>query len=117
MIIQSKINEVRGRKVVLDFDLASPYEVLTKNLNLAVKRNVKCFPSDFMFQLTFEEWENMRLQLANASQTKRNVTATPHAFTEQDLATLSGILNSDVAINVNIGVAEKPSPTKSNWVC
>jgi hypothetical protein len=104
-IIQSKIYEVRGQKIMLDFDLAELYEVLTKNLNLAVKRNIKRFPPDFMFQLTKEEWEGMRLQIATASQqTKRNTTATPYAFTEQGLAMLSGILNSDVAINVNIGI-------------
>jgi ORF6N domain len=104
-LIQSKIYEVRGQKIMLDFDLASLYEVETKVLNQSVKRNIKRFPSDFMFKLTSEEWQGMRSQIVTASeQTKRNVTATPYAFTEQGLAMLSGILNSDIAINVNIGI-------------
>jgi hypothetical protein len=103
-IIQSKIYEVRGQKVMLDFDLAELYEVQTRVLNQSVKRNIKRFPIDFMFQLTVEEWDGMRSQFVTASKTKRNITATPYAFTEQGLAMLSGILNSDVAINVNIGI-------------
>jgi hypothetical protein len=104
-LIQTRIHEVRGQKVMLDFDLAELYEVLTKNLNLAVKRNSKRFPEDFMFQLTKEEWQTMSSQIVTTSeQTKRNVTNTPYAFTEQGLAMLSGILNSDVAINVNINI-------------
>ena len=62
-IIQSKIYEIRGQKVMLDFDLATLYEVETKNLNLAVKRNIDRFPVDFMFQLTKDEWESLRLQI------------------------------------------------------
>lgn len=103
-IIQSKIYEVRGQKIMLDFDLAELYEVQTRVLNQSVKRNIKRFPIDFMFQLTAEEWEGMRSQIVTASKTKRNITAIPYAFTEQGLAMLSGILNSDVAINVNIGI-------------
>lgn len=103
-IIQSKIYEVRGQKIMLDFDLAELYDVQTKVLNQSVKRNIKRFPIDFMFQLTVEEWDGMRSQIVTASKTKRNITATPYAFTEQGLAMLSGILNSDVAINVNIGI-------------
>lgn len=102
--LQSKIYEVRGQKVLLDFDLALLYEVETKVLNQAVKRNVKRFPVDFMFRLTIEESENMRSQIVTAYQNKRNITATPFAFTEQGVAMLSGILNSDVAINVNIAI-------------
>ncbi len=60
--IESKIFEIRGMKVMLDFDLAALYEVETKNLNLAVKRNINRFPKDFMFQLTVNEWEALRLQ-------------------------------------------------------
>jgi ORF6N domain len=60
-IIQNSIYEIRGQKVMLDFDLADLYEVLTKNLNLAVKRNSKRFPHDFMFQLTKAEWDSLRL--------------------------------------------------------
>ena len=60
-IIQ-RIHEIRGVKVMLDFDLAERYEIETKNLNLSVKRNLRCFPADFMFQLTADEWNNLRLQ-------------------------------------------------------
>jgi hypothetical protein len=104
-LVQTRIHEVRGQKVMLDFDLAELYEVLTKNLNLAVKRNSKRFPDDFMFQLTKEEWQTMSSQIVTTSeQAKRNTLNTPYAFTEQGLAMLSGILNSDVAINVNINI-------------
>jgi hypothetical protein len=102
--LQSKIHDIRGQKVILDFDLALLYEVETKVLNQAVKRNSKRFPMDFMFRLTIEESESMRSQFVTAYQNKRNVTATPFAFTEQGVAMLSGILNSDVAINVNIAI-------------
>ena len=117
-IIQNKIYEVRGHKVMFDFDLAELYEVQTKVLNQAVKRNIKRFPYDFMFRLTFDEWDSVRSQSGTASyssdrmqsqnvtasQKKRNVSATPYAFTEQGLAMLSGILNSDKAISMNIAI-------------
>ncbi len=102
--LQSKIHTIRGQKVILDFDLAILYEVETKVLNQSVKRNAKRFPVDFMFRLTLEEWESMRSQFVTAYQNKRNIVATPFAFTEQGVAMLSGILNSDVAINVNIAI-------------
>jgi hypothetical protein len=102
--LQSKIHDIQGQKVILDFDLATLYEVETKVLNQAVKRNIKRFPSDFMFRLSIEEWESMRSQFVTAYQNKRNVTVTPFAFTEQGVAMLSGILNSDVAIHVNIAI-------------
>ena len=117
-LIHNKIYEIRGHKIMFDFDLAELYEVQTKVLNQAVKRNIQRFPLDFMFRLTLDEWETMRSQIATASgndknmqsqnvtgsQKKRNVSATPYAFTEQGLAMLSGILNSDKAINVNIAI-------------
>jgi hypothetical protein len=103
-IIQSKIYEIRELKVMLDFDLAELYEVETKALNQAVKRNLKRFPADFMFQLTSNEWEIMRSQIVTASSKKRNISALPLAFTEQGLAMLSGILNSEKAISVNIAI-------------
>ena len=117
-VIQKRIHEVKGQKVMLDFDLAELYEVKTKALNQAVKRNLKRFPIDFMFRLSPNEWENIRSQIVTASkgnsgmlsqnvityQKKRNVLATPYAFTEQGLAMLSGILNSDKAIHVNIAI-------------
>ncbi len=102
--IENRIYEVRGQKIMLDFDLAEMYEVETKSLNQAVKRNLKRFPIDFMFRLTADEWKTMRLQFVTASQNKRNISATPYAFTEQGLAMLSGILNSDKAIQVNIAI-------------
>lgn len=107
-VIQTKIYEVRGQKIMLDFDLAELYEVLTKSLNLAVKRNLRRFPEDFMFQLTKPEWEHinsLRLQnetLENGRGKYRKYL--PYAFTEQGVAMLSGILNSEKAIDVNISI-------------
>lgn len=89
---------------MLDFDLAILYEVQTKVLNQAVKRNKKRFPIDFMFRLTPVEWKNMRSQIVTASLEKRNTTALPYAFTEQGVAMLSGILSSDRAIKMNIAI-------------
>lgn len=103
---------------MLDFDLADLYEVPTKALNQAVKRNIKRFPKDFMFRLTLVEWQNIRSQIVTgygttnpvrsqnvtASQTRRNTNVTPYAFTEQGVAMLSGILNSDKAINMNVAI-------------
>jgi hypothetical protein len=101
-VIQNKIYEIRGKRVMLDFDLAEMYEVETKNLNLSVKRNIKRFPDDFMFQLTSEEWNILRLQIATSKRGGRRYL--PYVFTEQGVAMLSGLLNSDVAISVNIAV-------------
>jgi len=115
--IQNRIYELRGERVMLDFDLAQLYEVETKALNQAVKRNLKRFPEDFMFRLTLAEWGSvrsqsvtaseslsMRSQIVTASQSKRNTNVTPYAFTEQGVTMLSGILNSDKAINMNIAI-------------
>lgn len=113
--IQNRIYELRGERVMLDFDLAALYEVETRVLNQAVKRNIKRFPSDFMFQLTKEEFENLKFQIDASQQTmssqfvmtypgKRPKTALPYAFTEQGVAMLSGVLNSDKAINMNIAI-------------
>ena len=105
-VIQSKIYEVRGQKVMLDKDLAELYQVTTGNLNKAVKRNIKRFPPDFMFQLTEEEWEALRFQNGIIKKGGRgeHTKYLPHAFTEQGLAMLSGLLNSDIAIQVNINI-------------
>ena len=104
-LIQSKIYEIRGQKVMLDRDLAELYQVTTGNLNKAVKRNLKRFPPDFMFQLTVEEWEALRFQIGILKNGRGEHTKyLPYAFTEQGLAMLSGILNSDIAINVNIAI-------------
>lgn len=116
--IQNRIYEMRGERVMLDFDLADLYEVPTKALNQAVKRNIKRFPKDFMFRLTLAEWQNIRSQIVTgygtsnslrsqnvtASQSRRNTNVTPYAFTEQGVAMLSGVLNSDKAITMNIAI-------------
>jgi hypothetical protein len=87
---------------MLDFDLAELYGVETKNLNLSVKRNVKRFPSDFMFQLSSDEWNSLRLQIETSKRGGRRYF--PYAFTEQGVAMLSGLLNSDIAIEMNIAI-------------
>ena len=102
-VIQNKIYEVRGQKVMLDFDLADLYGSETKRLKEAVRRNLKRFPSDFMFELTKEEFESLRAQ--NASSNKRGGTRyMPFAFTEQGVAMLSSVLNSESAIEINISI-------------
>lgn len=101
--IQQKIFEIRGQTVMLDFDLASLYEVETKYLKRAVRQNRKRFPSDFMFELTKEEFESLRCNFSTSN--KRGGTRyMPFAFTEQGVAMLSGILNSDKAIKMNIAI-------------
>lgn len=104
--IQSKIYEIRGERVMLDRDLASLYGVTTGNLNKAVKRNIKRFPPDFMFQLTKEEFEQLKHDLIfqNGISSWGGTRKLPHAFTEQGLAMLSGVLNSEIAIDVNISI-------------
>lgn len=105
--IESRIFEIRGLKVMLDFDLAEMYEVETKALNQAVKRNMKRFPSSFMFQLSSNEWESMRSQIVTASnQRKRNIMALPFAFTEHGVTMLASVLRSDIAIQMNIAIVE-----------
>ena len=100
--IEKKIFLVRGQKVMLDEDLASLYEVPTKRLNEQVKRNIKRFPPDFAFQLTKKESKNLRSQMANSSYGGRRYY--PFAFTEQGVAMLSSVLNSERAIQVNIQI-------------
>jgi len=100
--IQSKIYEVRGQRVMLDFDLAALYQVETRVLNQAVKRNIKRFPEDFMFQLNNLEFENLKSQIVTSSW--GGTRKLPYAFTEQGVAMLSGLLNSDIAINANIAI-------------
>ena len=105
--IQNKIYEVRGLSVMLDFDLAELYEVETKRLNEAVKRNIERFPERFMFRLTKTEWEVMRSQIATASdQSKRNISTTPFAFTEHGVTMLASVLRSKKAIQTNIAIVE-----------
>ena len=101
-IIQSKIYEIRGQRVMLDRELAELYQVTTSALNQAVKRNAKRFPPDFMFQLTHQEFANLKSQIVISSW--GGIRKMPYAFTEQGVAMLSGLLNSDVAINANIAI-------------
>ncbi|MDE5419402.1 ORF6N domain-containing protein [Labilibaculum sp. DW002] len=101
-IVSSKIYFIRNVKVMLDKDLAELYGVLTGNLNKAVKRNIRRFPEDFMFQLTKNEFENLKFQFGTSSW--GGTRSLPYAFTEQGVAMLSGILNSDRAILVNIQI-------------
>lgn len=100
--IQSKILFLRGKRVMLDRDLAILYEVETKVLNQAVKRNITRFPDDFMFQLTNEELKGLRSQIVTSKRGGQRYL--PYAFTELGVAMLSSILNSEKAIQVNIRI-------------
>jgi len=103
--IETKIYEIRGLKVMLDHDLSQLYEVETRVLNQSVKRNIKRFPDDFMFRLNEKEWDTLISQFVISKTEKRGGTQKlPYAFTEQGVAMLSGILNSEKAINVNIAI-------------
>ena len=128
--IQNRIYELRGERVMLDFDLAALYEVETKVLNQAVKRNISRFPDDFMFRLTTEEWDALRSQFVTLKKSSlsqdqpylmttlqsrsQNVTIEtgrgqftkylPYAFTEQGVAMLSGVLRSEKAVSMNIAI-------------
>lgn len=102
--IQSKIYEVRGKKVMLDFDLAIIYEVETRVLNQAVKRNIDLFPKDFMFKLSVREWENMSSQIVMTSPSKRPKTALPQAFTEHGVIMLANVLRSKKARKTSISI-------------
>jgi hypothetical protein len=126
--IQNRIYDIRDQRVLLDFDLAALYEVETRVLNQAVKRNSKRFPDDFMFRLTEIEWQTIRSQSVTgyeSSEDSRSQTVMlnhpnlksqivtsswggtrkiPYAFTEQGVAMLSGVLSSDKAINMNIAI-------------
>lgn len=102
--IISKIYIIRNRKVMLDKDLAELYSVKTKVLNQAVKRNIKRFPADFMFQLDREEMKIWKSQIVTSKSVKMGLRKLPLAFTEQGVAMLSSVLNSDRAIEVNIQI-------------
>lgn len=103
-LIQSRIYEIRGQKVMLDFDLAEMYEVETRALNQAVKRNIERFPEDFMFQLTKEETLNWKSQIVMSNSIKMGVRRNPYVFTELGVAMLSSVLNSKTAIQINMGI-------------
>ncbi len=117
-IIHNKIFEIRGQKVMLDFDLAQLYEVETRRLNEQVKRNIYKFPEDFMFSLTVNEWEIIRSQIATSSDNEINNSSqiimsskkhrgkvyTPYAFTEHGVTMLASVLKSKKAIDMNIAI-------------
>lgn len=102
--IESRIYAIRGRQVMLDEDLAELYGVETKRLVQQVKRNLKRFPGDFMFQLTKAEAEVLRSQIATSNDGRGGRRYEPYVFTEQGVAMLSGVLRSDRAIAVNIEI-------------
>ena len=112
--IQNRIYELREERIMLDFDLSNLYEVETRVLNQAVKRNIDRFPEDFMFQLSQSEFEKIKFELQNNFQmssqivmtysNKRPNSALPYAFTEQGVAMLSGVLRSPKAIQMNIAI-------------
>lgn len=114
-LIHNRIYVIREQRIMLDRDIAALYEVETRVFNQAVKRNFQRFPSDFMFQLTREEWDAIKLrmiptegdmssQIVMTYPKKRPNVALPNAFTEQGVAMLSGILHSDKAIQMNIAI-------------
>jgi ORF6N domain len=103
-LIARTIFVVRRQKVLLDFDLAALYDVPTGQLNRAVKRNAGRFPSDFMFQLTAEEVKRLKCQFGISKPGRGGRRALPYAFTEQGVAMLSSVLNSERAVKVNIAI-------------
>ena len=107
VLIKNLIYEIRGQKVMLDFELAELYEVETKKLNQAVKRNKERFPKDFVFQLTSEEWKTLRSQIVTSkteTETRGGRQYLPYVFTEQGVAMLSGVLRSRRAVEVNVQI-------------
>jgi len=103
-IVLSKIFVIRDIKVMIDRDLAELYGVETRTLNQAVKRNLQRFPVDFMFQMTSEELENWKSQIVISNKEKMGIRKPPLVFTEQGVAMLSSVLNSERAILVNIQI-------------
>lgn len=101
-VIQNKIHEVRGCKVMLDFDLATLYEIETKVFKQAIKRNLNRFPKDFMFELSQNEFDSLRSQIVTSN--RGGTRFMPFAFTEQGVAMLSSVLKSDKAIEINISI-------------
>ena len=102
--IQTKIYEIRGQKVMLDFDLAEMYEVENRALKQAVKRNPDRFPNDFLFQLTKIEWQELITICDNLPEGIKFSPATPFSFTEQGVSMLSSVLKSKKALQVNIAI-------------
>lgn len=101
-IIKNKIYEIRGCRVMLDFDLAELYEVETRTLKQAVRRNIERFPDDFMFELSEKEWQNLTSQLVMSSH--GGVRYMPFAFTQEGVAMLASVLRNSKAIQVNIEI-------------
>ena len=101
-LIQSKIHEIRGQRVMLDFDLAAMYQVETRALKQAVRRNFNRFPEDFMFELSKKEADFLRSQIVISA--SLSTSYAPFAFTEQGVAMLSSVLRSEKAIEVNISI-------------
>ena len=102
--IQNMIYEIRGQKVMLDSDLARLYEIETKILNKAVKRNIERFPNLFMFQLTEDEYNSLRFQFGTSNEGKGGRRYLPYVFSEHGVLMLSSVLNSKKAITVNIEI-------------
>lgn len=103
-VIINKIFLVRNQKVMIDRDLAEMYRVEAKRLKEAVRRNIERFPEDFMFEMTNQELNNWRTQIASSNSDKMGLRYPPFCFTEQGVAMLSSVLNSVVAIQVNIQI-------------
>lgn len=103
-LIQNKIFEIRGQRVMMDFNLAEMYEVETRILKQAVNRNIGRFPADFMFQISSKEWESLRSQFVISNSNRGGTRFMPYAFTEQGVAMLSSVLRSEKAIEVNIQI-------------
>lgn len=101
-LIQNKIFEIRGHRVMMDFDLAEMYQVETKVLKQSVKRNSTRFPPDFMFELTTVEWDSLRSQIVTSN--RGGIRYMPYAFTEHGVAMLSSVLRSERAIEINIQI-------------
>ena len=103
-IIQNNIYEIRGQRVMLDFDLANMYQIPTKALKQAVKRNIERFPEDFMFQLTEKEWRELVTNCDRLPSTIKHSSVLPSAFTQEGVASLSGVLKSPIAVNVYLSI-------------
>ena len=103
-LVMNKIYLIRGQKVMLDKDLAELYQVETRVLNQAIRRNSSRFPKDFMFQLTQKEFEDWKSQIVISNSQKMGLRKRPLVFTEQGVSMLSGVLNSEIAIQVHIQI-------------
>lgn len=106
LTIRNKIYAIRGQQVMLDFDLAAMYQIETKQLKQAVRRNIDRFPPDFMFEITQEEYNSLSISLRSqfVTSNKGGIRYMPFAFTEQGVAMLSSVLRSETAIRVNIAI-------------